>query len=106
MSDRKPSIITLAGATHALGKNIELWFDGELLIKIPPIEGESKDALALRFADALTEYAHRNAPHVCPGCYAVAPSRCAPGCIDAEMEARREREDDEPYPDHSEDDSE
>jgi hypothetical protein len=87
MTDRKPSIITLAGETHALGKNIELWFDGELLFKIPCIEGESKDALALRLADALTEYAHANAPHVCPGCHAVAEP-CAPGCIDAEMEAR------------------
>jgi hypothetical protein len=27
------------------------------------------------------------APHVCPGCHAVGPERCAPGCIDAEIEA-------------------
>jgi hypothetical protein len=30
------------------------------------------------------------APHVCPGCYAVSGERCAPGCIDAEMERERE----------------
>lgn len=27
------------------------------------------------------------APYVCPGCHAVGPERCAPGCIDAEIEA-------------------
>lgn len=27
-----------------------------------------------------------NRPYVCPGCHAVAPERCAPGCIDAEIE--------------------
>lgn len=32
-----------------------------------------------------------NAPIVCPGCHAVAPDHCAPGCIDNEIE--RERED-------------
>jgi hypothetical protein len=97
MNDRK-SIITLASEAHARGKNIELWFDGELLFKIPRIEGESKDALALRFADALTEYAHANAPHVCPGCYMV-DAPCAPGCIDAAGEERvaRERELDDIY---------
>jgi hypothetical protein len=26
-------------------------------------------------------------PHVCPGCHAVGEERCAPGCIDAEIEA-------------------
>jgi len=26
-------------------------------------------------------------PYVCPGCYAVGGERCAPGCIDAEIEA-------------------
>jgi hypothetical protein len=31
-------------------------------------------------------------PYVCPGCYAVGSERCAPNCIDAEIE--REREDD------------
>lgn len=30
-------------------------------------------------------------PYVCPGCHAVAPERCLPGCIDDEIE--RERED-------------
>jgi hypothetical protein len=33
-----------------------------------------------------------NGPHVCPGCYAVAPDPCAPGCIDAEIAAQKERE--------------
>lgn len=37
-----------------------------------------------------TECAER--PHVCPGCYAVGEQECAPGCIDAEIEAEhRER---------------
>jgi hypothetical protein len=26
------------------------------------------------------------APYVCPGCHAVGDERCAPGCIDAEIE--------------------
>ena len=26
-----------------------------------------------------------DAPYVCPGCHAVAPERCAPGCIDDEI---------------------
>jgi hypothetical protein len=30
-------------------------------------------------------------PYVCPGCHTVA-GRCLPGCIDAEIEARREEE--------------
>lgn len=29
------------------------------------------------------------APHVCPGCHAVGDEPCAPGCIDAELEAER-----------------
>ena len=29
---------------------------------------------------------HGDAPHVCPGCHAVGEERCAPGCIDAELE--------------------
>lgn len=29
------------------------------------------------------------APYVCPGCHAVG-ERCAPGCIDAQIEAERE----------------
>ena len=34
-------------------------------------------------------------PYVCPGCYAVGGERCAPGCIDAEIERQREEDDDE-----------
>lgn len=30
------------------------------------------------------------APFVCPGCHAVAPERCLPGCIDDEIERERE----------------
>lgn len=30
-----------------------------------------------------------HAPYVCPGCHAVG-ERCAPGCIDAEIEAERQ----------------
>lgn len=33
------------------------------------------------------------APHVCPGCYAVGGERCAPGCID-DLESE---DDDEPF---------
>lgn len=29
-------------------------------------------------------------PYVCPGCYAVAGQRCTPGCIDDEMDRKRE----------------
>lgn len=32
-----------------------------------------------------------DAPYVCPGCYAFAGERCAPGCIDAEIEAEHRR---------------
>ena len=35
-------------------------------------------------------------PYVCPGCYTVGGGACAPGCIDAKIEADRER-DREPY---------
>lgn len=28
-------------------------------------------------------------PYVCPGCYAVAGEKCAPGCIDDEIERER-----------------
>lgn len=30
------------------------------------------------------------APYVCPGCYAIGGERCAPGCIDAEIERERQ----------------
>lgn len=37
------------------------------------------------------EHEQAEGPYVCPGCHAVAPERCAPGCIDAEIEeAHRE----------------
>jgi hypothetical protein len=29
-----------------------------------------------------------DAPYVCPGCYTVGGGPCAPGCIDAEIEAQ------------------
>ena len=32
------------------------------------------------------------APYVCPGCYAVGGERCAPGCIDAEIEMQRDED--------------
>jgi len=41
---------------------------------------------------------------VCPGCHAVAPERCAPGCIDAEMEREREEERDYGYGRNEEED--
>lgn len=37
-------------------------------------------------------------PYVCPGCFAVGEEQCAPGCIDAEIEAERiHRQDDGDY---------
>lgn len=35
--------------------------------------------------------AEEDAPYVCPGCYAVGGERCAPGCIDAEIEDEHRR---------------
>lgn len=53
----------------------------------------------------ITNVDWEDAPYVCPGCHAIGPERCAPGCIDAEIleESRRQewsedhddREDDE-----------
>lgn len=40
-----------------------------------------------------------DAPHVCPGCYAVGGERCAPGCVDAEMAERDRCEHEERYAD-------
>lgn len=68
--------------------------------------------------DEHTAQAWAEGPYVCPGCHAVAPERCAPGCIDAEIEedARHEREHDccechweagdSPCPVHGEDEEE
>lgn len=33
-----------------------------------------------------------HAPYVCPGCHAVGGERCAPDCIDAQIEREREEE--------------
>lgn len=38
--------------------------------------------------DAEDEWAE--APYVCPGCHAVGGERCAPDCIDAQIERERE----------------
>lgn len=48
---------------------------------------------ALEAALATTEptAGEDEAPYVCPGCHAVAEP-CAPGCVDAAIEERRERE--------------
>ena len=48
----------------------------------------------------LCELLNADAPHVCPGCHAVAPERCAPGCIDAEMEEERRHAEDSGDYDH------
>lgn len=46
-------------------------------------------AIARLAINALDADAIENAPHVCPGCYAVGEERCAPGCIDSEIEEER-----------------
>ena len=60
-------------------------------------------AAALRLLRMIvTAKLEEDRPYVCPGCHAVAPERCLPGCLDAEIEAEREAreyeasEDDEP----------
>lgn len=52
---------------------------------------EDIDARLRELADA----PNPDAPYVCHGCHAVGEERCAPGCIDAEIE--REREDEQLY---------
>lgn len=53
----------------------------------------------------LCELLNAEGPHVCPGCHAVAPERCAPGCIDAEIEEeRRHAEDSGDYDEREEED--
>jgi hypothetical protein len=37
--------------------------------------------------EALAAREREEAPHVCPGCLAIGEEPCAPGCVDAEMEA-------------------
>lgn len=49
---------------------------------------------AKRCDDEHTAQAWAEGPYVCPGCYAVAPERCAPGCIDAEIEEAARHESD------------
>lgn len=45
------------------------------------------NAAALAMPDQVTVRFDREAPFVCPGCYAVGGEPCAPYCIDAEIEA-------------------
>lgn len=40
----------------------------------------------------MTDETEEEMPFVCPGCHAVAPEHCLPGCIDAEIETEREDE--------------
>lgn len=48
---------------------------------------------------------YEDTPYVCPSCYAVAGERCAPGCIQAEMDAEAEYERDYgPFDDDTDDD--
>ena len=72
--------------------------------------GSAKEVLlACRACDAPRGPELDEAPYVCPGCYAVAPEHCLPGCIDAEIEAEAEweREHGEPnYHDVPDDDPE
>lgn len=62
----------------------------EWLESLDPI----RDALAIEDAidEALQLDAEDDAPIVCPGCHAVGAEPCKPGCIDAEMERKREEE--------------
>ena len=63
---------------------------------------DARDSLA--FLEAKEEQEHEG-PYVCPGCHAVAPERCAPGCIDAEIEEeRRHAEDSGDYDEREEED--
>lgn len=53
---------------------------------------DSHEALRARVAE-LEALLEEHRPYVCPGCHAVGEERCAPGCIDAEIEAEVERRD-------------
>ena len=58
------------------------------------IAGEFRCPMSLVPLDELTSFLRRfeadvDPPYVCPGCHAVAPDRCVPGCVDDETEAER-----------------
>jgi hypothetical protein len=51
---------------------------------MPPLYPDEREAETARSHDEARE---DEAPFVCAGCHAVGGERCAPGCIDAEIEA-------------------
>ena len=52
--------------------------------------GEMCRACSQEEVCAVLESEEPEMPYVCPGCYAVGPERCLPGCIDAEIAAESE----------------
>lgn len=63
----------------------------EVLLKHESISGITTAAVASMLCNYLARRSCPRGPYVCPGCYAVAPERCAPGCIDAEIEEDHRR---------------
>lgn len=63
--------------------------DEDLLFKRESITGVTVAEVAAMLAGYLARRraAYEVPPYVCPGCHAVAPERCVPGCFDDEIEA-------------------
>lgn len=68
-----------------------------IAVSVPPVDlllaaardrGEFRCPLSLVPLDELEAFlrGREEPPHVCPGCHAVAPDKCAPNCRDAEIE--------------------
>lgn len=55
----------------------------------PPCDDAPTCAECGEFLDVGTHEDCRGEPYVCPGCHAV-DEPCAPGCIDAEIERKRQ----------------
>ena len=61
----------------------------DLLLAAAADRGEFRCPLSLVPLDELESFlrGRENPPYVCPGCHAVAPDRCVPGCVDDEIES-------------------